>query len=76
MSTPPARQPELFTRCELCGARLWHGRGRLVVTMTPDGRAVLRLEDGTARGTWLELLPEDSAWLAEVLRGILAARDG
>ncbi len=38
-----------------------------IVTRTPDGRVVLRLEDNTTRGAWLELLAGDVDWLAAVL---------
>lgn len=61
------KQPELFSVCALCGGQTWHGHGRLCVTSTPDGRVVLRLEDNTTRGAWLELLAGDVDWLAAVL---------
>ena len=64
----PSAQPELFAVCAVCDGQTWgRGRGRLVVTLIDDGRAVLFLEDGTTRGAWLELLPDDVAWLALVL---------
>lgn len=61
-------QGELFATCALCGGQMWHGRGRLRATVCPDGRLLLRLEDGRKDGLWLELLPADVVWLAEVLR--------
>lgn len=68
MLSARAEQVSLLSVCALCAGQTWQrGRGRLVVTFTPDGRAVLRLEDGTARGNWLEMSPEDVAWLAGVL---------
>ena len=69
-----AKQAELFTVCALCGGSTWRGRGRLMVTSTPDGRVVIRLEDGTTRGTWLELLASDVDWLAAVLSDIRTQR--
>lgn len=61
-------QPELFAVCAVCGGETWaRDKGRLRVTSCPDGRAIIRLEDGTARGNWLELLPDDIAWLLAVL---------
>ena len=61
-------QADLLSTCALCGGIPWaRDKGRLCVTLTPDGRTVLRLEDGTARGCWLELLPADVAWLLAVL---------
>ena len=62
-------QPELLPVCALCGGRTWQGRGRLVVTVIGDGRAVIRLENGTKAGAWLELLPGDLAWLVQILKG-------
>lgn len=62
-------QLELLSVCALCGGRTWQGRGRLVVTVIDDGRAVIRLEDGTKAGLWLELLPDDRRWLVEVIGG-------
>lgn len=67
-------QPELLPVCALCGGRTWQGRGRLVVTVIDDGRAVIRLEDGTKAGAWLELLPDDRRWLVEVIGGELPER--
>lgn len=64
----PSAQPELFAVCAVCDGQTWaRDKGRLVVTLIDDGRAVLFLEDGTTRGAWLELLPDDVAWLAAVL---------
>lgn len=64
----PSAQPELFAVCAVCGGQTWaRGKGRLRVTGCPDGRAVIRLEDGTARGCWLELMADDVAWLAAIL---------
>lgn len=61
-------QADLFATCALCGGQTWRGgRGRLVITTIDDGRALIRLEDGTTRGNWLELLPEDIAWVMHVL---------
>lgn len=60
-------QPELFTTCALCEGKTWHGRGRLVVTTIDDGRALIRLDSSAKESPWLELLPEDVAWLASVL---------
>lgn len=66
----PSAQPELFAVCALCGGQTWdRTRGRLVVTLIDDGRAVIRLEDGTTRGCWLELLPDDVIWLRAILGG-------
>lgn len=63
-------QAELFAVCALCGGQTWdRDRGRLRVTLCPDDRAVLRLEDGTTRGNWLELLPDDVIWLRTILGG-------
>ncbi len=64
----PSAQPELFAVCAVCAGQTWaRDKGRLRVTSCPDGRAVLFLEDGTTRGAWLELLPDDAAWLAAIL---------
>ncbi len=61
-------QPSRLPVCALCAGQTWQrDRGRLVVTLIDDGRALIRLEDGTARGLWLELLPDDRAWLAGML---------
>jgi hypothetical protein len=67
MPTEPWEQPDLSTRCALCGAQLlaW---GRLLVHACPDGRVVLFLETGKKGGAWLELMPPDVAWLAQVLQ--------
>ena len=46
---------------------LWSGRGQLVVTQCLDGRVLLRLEDGTKSGMWLELMASDVLWLIDVL---------
>lgn len=46
----------------------WSGRGRLRATTCPDGRVILRMEDGTKAGLWLELLASDVLWLIDVLR--------
>ncbi len=48
--------------------RTWTGRGRLRATTCPDGRVLLRMEDGTKGGLWLELLASDVLWLIDVLR--------
>lgn len=47
--------------------RIWSGRGRLVVTKTLDGRVLLRMEDGSKGGQWLELMAGDVLWLINVL---------
>ena len=47
--------------------RIWSGRGRLAVTKTLDGRVLLRMEDGSKGGQWLELMAEDVLWLINVL---------
>lgn len=63
-----AEQASLLAVCALCGGQTWdRDKGRLRVTRCPDGRAVIFLEDGTTRGCWLELLPEDVAWLAAIM---------
>lgn len=68
MLSARAEQASLLSVCALCAGQTWQGsRGRLGVTLTPDGRVLLRLEDGTARGNWLEMSPSDLAWLARLL---------
>lgn len=62
-----AQQGELLAVCALCGGRMWHGQGQLRATVCPDGRVLLRLEDGRKDGKWLELLPADVVWLMEIL---------
>lgn len=61
-------QAKLFSTCALCNGQTWSGgKGRLVITTIDDGRALIRLEDGTTRGNWLELLPNDVAWVIHIL---------
>ncbi|MFZ2488968.1 MAG: hypothetical protein WAZ19_12720 [Anaerolineae bacterium] len=43
-----------------------------MITTIDDGRVLIRLEDGTTRGNWLELLPDDVTWLIHVLTHGLA----
>ena len=66
MTGGSTEQPALIPLCALCGAQLlaW---GRLLVHACPDGRVVLFLETGKKGGAWLELMPGDVVWLAQVL---------
>lgn len=65
--THDPRQMHLFLLCAACGAQSLERRGRLVVTLCPDGRRLVRLDNGRRDAPWLELLPDDARWLAERL---------
>ena len=72
MSSGSTEQPVLIPLCAVCGAQLLQW-GRLRVHACPGGRVVLWLDTEKKGGAWLELMPADVAWLAQIL--ILVQRD-